>query len=234
MAIRSLRRATLVHAISEHARAELLITVRLPASAVRSVALAAGPAFAPAEPPEPPEHLLFVGGTDPHKNLGLIVAMLALPGANVLPPLLLAGPVAGDPTVAAAIGQAGGERVRCVPAPDDEALARLYRRSLATLVPSRNEGFGLPVLEAMACGAPVLAARAGALPEVAGGAALLLDPDRPEAWRDVLLELHRDPQRRVALGRAGLERARAFSWRRTAEELVGMYREASGSRCRSA
>jgi glycosyltransferase involved in cell wall biosynthesis len=234
MAIRSLRRATLVHAISEHARAELLITVPMPAAAVRSVALAAGPPFGPAEPPDSPEHLLFVGGADPHKNLELIVAMLALPGADVLPPLVLAGPSVGDPAVVAAIGRAGGERVRCVPAPDDATLAGLYRRSLATLVPSRNEGFGLPLLEAMACGVPVLAARAGALPEVAGGAALLLDPDKPGPWRDALLELHRDPQRRAALGRAGRERARTFSWRRTAEGLVGLYREASASRHRSA
>ena len=230
MAIRSLRRATLVHAISEHARAELLVTVPMPVAAVRSVTLAAGPPFGPAEPPEPSEHLLFVGGADPHKNLDLLLTMLALPGADVLPPLVLAGPGAGDPAVVAMIARAGGERVRCVPAPDDEALARLYRCSLATLVPSRNEGFGLPVLEAMACGVPVLAARSAALPEVAGGAALLLDPDRPEAWRDALLELQRDPQRRAALAKAGLERARAFSWRRTAEGLVGLYREASGSR----
>jgi len=234
MAIRSLRRATLVHAISGYARGELLATVPLPAVAVHSVPLAAGPPFGPADPPEPPEHLLFVGGADPHKNLDLILAMLALPGAEALPPLVLAGPTAADPAVAAAVRRAGGaSRPRRVAAPDDVTLARLYRRALATLVPSRNEGFGLPALEAMACGVPVLAARAGALPEVAGDAAILLDPDQPGSWRDALLELHRDPQRRAALGRGGLERARAFSWRRTAEGLVELYREASGSWRRS-
>jgi len=227
MAIRSLRRATLVHAISEHARGELLATVAIDAAAVRAVPLAAGPPFAPAGQPEPPEHLLFVGGADPHKNLEVVVAALALPGAEPLPPLVLAGPGAADRAVLAALAGRGDGRLRCVPAPDDETLAGLYRRALAVLVPSRNEGFGLPVLEAMACATPVLAARAGALPEVAGGAAVLLDPDRPEAWRDALLELQREPRRRAALGQAGRERAAAFSWRRTAEGLLELYREAS-------
>ncbi|MBP1619558.1 MAG: glycosyl transferase group 1 [Acidobacteria bacterium] len=231
MAIRSLGRATLVHAISDHARSELLATVPIDAAAVRAIWLAAGPPFAPADRPEPPEHLLFVGGADPHKNLEVVLAALALPGAESLPPLVLAGPGAIDRAVVEAVAQAGGgARFRCVPAPDDESLAALYRRAFAVLVPSRSEGFGLPVLEAMACATPVLAARAGALPEVAGDAAVLLDPDRPEAWRDALLELVRSPQRRVVLGQAGRERAAAFSWRRTAEALLELYREASHRR----
>ena len=219
-AIRSLARADGIHAVSHFAASQLLATLDVPAAKISVVHLGVAAPFTPAPTPEPPGHLLFVGGGDPHKNLELLVAALSDPEAGALPPLAVAGAVAGDPRLARLI--AAG-RVRTVGGADDEALAVLYRRSLALLLPSRNEGFGLPALEAMACGCPVVAAKVGALPEVCGEAAVLLDPDDPTAWRQTLLALQREPERRAVLIRAGLKRAREFTWERTARGLATVY-----------
>ncbi len=109
---------------------------------------------------------------------------------------------------------------------DDGALAELYRRALALLVPSLNEGFGLPVLEAMACGCPVLASRAGALPEVVGDAGLLLPPDDAAAWLRELLALAADGERRAVLSEDGRGRAAAHTWAACATAMLGLYRDA--------
>jgi len=105
-----------------------------------------------------------------------------------------------------------------------DALEWLYHNATLVLMPSRYEGFGLPMLEAMACGAPVVAARSGALEEVAGGAAVLVDPLDPDAIAAGLAEAI---DRREELRPLGFERARAFDWREVARETVAVYREAA-------
>lgn len=224
MALRSLRRATAVHAISAHAGAELAALAGVADSRIHVVHLGAGAPFAPAPRPGVPAHLLFVGGLDPHKNVALLATMLGLPGSDRLPPLVVAGPAPpSSGPLAAAI--AGG-RVRFAVARSDGELAELYRAAVAVLLPSRNEGFGLPAVEAMACGCPVIAAAAGALPEVCAGAAVLLSPDDAAAWRDAALRLLADGEHRRALISAGLARAGELTWERTARGLVEVYRAA--------
>ncbi len=218
MAARSLVRADAVHAISRHAEAELLAFTEVRRGRVATIHLGVDAAFSPAPEPEPPRHLLFVGGADPHKNIGLVFDALAADAARDLPPLVVAGPSA------APWRGTGPPGARVVPHPTDADLVALYRGALALLVPSRNEGFGLPALEAMACGCPVIAADAGALPEVCGDAAILLDPGDGAAWLAAIASLARDPGRRRALREAGLARARAFTWARTANALVELYR----------
>lgn len=224
MAIRSLRRATRVHAISHYAKSELLDAVALPGADVSVVHLAADRGFAPAATPGQPRHFLYVGGADPHKNLALLLEAFSRQEAAALPPLVIAGPAAADVHTRASTAAA---RVRVVSHPSDAELVALYRDAVALLFPSRNEGFGLPALEAMACGCPVVAARSGALPEVCGDAAVLLEPDDVSAWSATLVALASDPGRRAALAAAGLARSHSFSWEATAQGMIGIYRAAA-------
>jgi glycosyltransferase involved in cell wall biosynthesis len=226
LAIRSVARATLVHAISRHAASELLDVAQLSEARVRVVPLGVDGSFAPAPRPVSPRHALFVGGGDPHKNFDLVLAVWAHPAAVSLPPLVVAGSAATDARLRRLV-DAGV--ARGVPRPGDAELVELYRGAFALLMPSRNEGFGLPALEAMASGCPVVAARAGALPEVCGTAAVLLDPDDPGVWRDALAGLAAAPERRAELAVAGLQRARAFTWERTAHGMLDLYRAATRS-----
>jgi glycosyltransferase involved in cell wall biosynthesis len=110
------------------------------------------------------------------------------------------------------------------PPDSDDGLAELYRRAFALLIPSLSEGFGLPALEAMACGCPVVAARAGALPEVCGDAALLLEPTDVDAWLEAVTALVASPAARAQLIEAGLARAARFTWERTAQGVAAIYR----------
>jgi glycosyltransferase involved in cell wall biosynthesis len=112
---------------------------------------------------------------------------------------------------------------------DDATLRALYRKATAVVVPSLAEGFGLPALEAMACGAATVISRTPALCEVAGDAALRVDPDDPEELAQVMERLLREPALRRALAASGRHRAAAFSWERTARQTLRAYEEAATS-----
>ncbi|HEV2590284.1 MAG TPA: glycosyltransferase family 1 protein [Gaiellaceae bacterium] len=118
------------------------------------------------------------------------------------------------------------ERVRVLGHVPDEDLPDLYRAAAAFALPSLHEGFGIPVLEAMACGTPVLAASVYALPEVCGNAAELVDPYRPAAIAEGLRRILDDAGRAEELRTAGLERAAQFTWRRSAEKHLAAYEAA--------
>jgi glycosyltransferase involved in cell wall biosynthesis len=105
-------------------------------------------------------------------------------------------------------------------------LPALYAAAEVFAFPSFWEGFGLPVLEAMACNTPVVTSNTSSLPEVAGGAAVLVDPDSPESIESGLLEVLLDDGRREELRRRGLRRAEEMSWQRSAQETVRIYRDA--------
>jgi glycosyltransferase involved in cell wall biosynthesis len=105
----------------------------------------------------------------------------------------------------------------------DDDLVDLYQHATAFVFPSQFEGFGLPPLEAMACGTPVVASTGGAIPEVVGDAALLVQPGDPQQLADAIGRVLTEEDLRVKLRRRGLERVRAFSWKRATQQILELY-----------
>ncbi len=174
--------------------------------------------------PEGP-FLLHVGHLHPRKNFeGLLDALGRLVRRGERLPLVQVG---GTPSPAqrARLEALGlGDQVRFLGRVEDEVLVALYNRAALFVFPSLYEGFGLPVLEAMACGTPVVAADATSLPEVVGDAGLLVDPRDPETLAEALIRLWRDRELAAELRERGLARARAFTWEETARRTVEVYR----------
>lgn len=162
-------------------------------------------------------YVLFVGTLHPRKNLGVLRdAMAALAGAGLPHALVLvAGPAPdrpdSDELAVAATRPLAGRPVVNLAGVDDDGLARLLAGAAALCLPSLMEGFGLPVVEAMACGTPVVVAARGALPEVVGDAGVVVEPDVPSVTAGLRSVLE-DPARAADLARRGRERAGAFTW----------------------
>ena len=160
-------------------------------------------------------YVLAVGGRSGRKNLAVVERALA--GFDGAPALVVAGGGSSRAFTApdaAAVGSVFLDHV------SDAAMKALYQNALCLVFPSRYEGFGLPPLEAMACGCPVIASRAASMPEICGDAALYCDPDRPDTVASNVRLLMADPALRSALISGGTERARLFSWERSAGALL--------------
>ena len=234
----AVRRAARLICISETTRAGL--AARFPAAAGKAVAipLAADPAFGAASPDDagvPARHgitrpyVLCTATLEPRKNLPrLIEAFAGLPPAlRDAHELVLAGARGWheDETFAAVRRHAA--LVRTLGYVQDEDLRALYRRATVFAFPSLGEGFGLPVLEAMAAGTAVLTSNRSSLPEVGGTAARYADPLDTESIRAGLEGLLEDPDARARLAAAGRERAAGFSWERTARETLAVVEAAA-------
>jgi len=170
--------------------------------------------------------ILYVGGISPHKNLlGLLRALSRL--QHLAWHLVLVGDYAGDSfwtchreTVALAQTLGLTERITFTGYVPDEDLVVLYNLATMLVLPSMSEGFGLPVIEAMACGLPVAVSNRNSLPEVVGDAGLLFDPLSDEQIADALARLLDDKEMRVRFSAAGLRRAELFSWKTASHKMV--------------
>jgi glycosyltransferase involved in cell wall biosynthesis len=204
------RAARLVIAVSEFTRGEIVELLRVPEERIRVIPNGVGAPFTPDGPAAEGDYVLAVGTLEPRKNLA--VAQQA------------AHRLAVDLKVVGAQGW-GGVRVEgWLGRVSDPELAALYRGARCLVYPSLYEGFGIPVLEAMACGTPVVTGAGGATAEVAGGAAVLVDPGDAEA---VAAGIEEAGSRRDELVARGLERARRFSWERVAADTRRAYEEAA-------
>lgn len=238
----ALRRADGVLTISEFSRRGILERFGLPGDKVLATPLGLSPVFqAPSDPGRESAlrreldlhgpFLLFVGATEPRKNLPrLIEAMAILRDRGRTVPLVIAGRPGGDhERVRAAIRAAGLEAlVRLAGYRPDEDIRALYAAASALIFPSLAEGFGLPLLEAMACGLPAAVSGVSALPEVAGDAALYFDPADAAGMAGAAASLLDDEDLRSSLRAKGLRRARAFAWSETARLTLDFYRRVAG------
>jgi glycosyltransferase involved in cell wall biosynthesis len=208
---RAVRKAERVLAISERTKRDLIELYGTPPDKIVVTPLASDPAFVPAG--EHDSFLLFVSAIEPRKQ-----PLAAIDAANAVGrKLVVVGPPK-DPELAAELTRRGADVRGYVP---KDELVRLYQQAACLVFPSRYEGFGLPVVEAMACGTPVVAAPERAMQEVAGDAAIFTD-DLADGVRRALAD-------RARLSALGLERAKTFSWRETARITADVYRRVLGA-----
>lgn len=232
----ALRNARHVIAISEFTRRDFMAEFGLPPERITAIPLAADPCFKP-QPPEavaalrrkynlPERFALYLGSNKPHKNLVRLVEAWRIANSRWQMAdgrLVIAG--AWDERYPEARRRAQGLRNIHWLGPMPEAdLPALYSAADVFVFPSLYEGFGLPVLEAMACGAPVVCADRSSLPEVAGDAALLIDPLDVSDLARVLARLWAAPAWQAELRQRGLAQARRFSWQVTAQQTLIHYR----------
>jgi glycosyltransferase involved in cell wall biosynthesis len=235
--------ADLVVTVSEASRRALLDWSGCPDHKVRVITEGPDPIFRPLtdDPagdsvlrrlgiPRSERFLLYVGGLSPHKNLPRLVAAFA-GAAPAGVKLVLAGDLSDVfhthvPEIRAAITENHlDDRVIMTGFVSDDDLVHLYSRAYALVLPSLLEGFGLPAVEAMACGTPVISSRAGSLPEVVGTAGVYFEPTDVESIALAIRSLLDDPVRREGLAQTARERSALFSWDASARALLGCFDE---------
>jgi glycosyltransferase involved in cell wall biosynthesis len=204
------RAARRVIAVSEFTRAEIVELLGVPAERIRVIPNAVGEPFGPDGPAVEGDYVLAVGTLEPRKNLAAAQQAAERLGVELK---VVGARGWGSVLVDGWLGRVS-----------DEELAALYRGARCLVYPSLYEGFGIPVLEAMACGTPVVTSAGGATEEVAGGAAVLVDPRDPSA---IAAGIEEARARRDDLVRMGLDRAREFTWARVAEATRSVYEEAA-------
>lgn len=234
---RRIRYASHIITVSEFMRTEICEKLNFPATKVTAIPEACDPFFFPRSEERiqqvltglnlPRTYLLFAGTLEPRKNISLLIDAL-ISGRTDIPLVLTGWEGWGDKKWLETIRKHGLEkRIFRTGYVDDDTLACLYSGAQAFIYPSLYEGFGLPLLEAMSCGCPVICSRAASLPEVAGDAALLVNPhDSTELAHTIETLLTDSGQRRETISK-GRQRAALFSWEKTAELTLDVFRKVS-------
>jgi glycosyltransferase involved in cell wall biosynthesis len=230
------RRADQIIAVSQATRRDLTAAYAVPAEKITVVPEAAAPRFRP-QPPEivarvraeyrlPEDFVLYVGTIEPRKNLiGLLDTWAELYVAHEAPPLVIVGKHGwlSDDFYAALTENPCRDAVRFTGYVEDVDLPAIFAAATLFTFPSLYEGFGLPPLEAMACGTPVVCSNTSSLPEVVGDAALTVDPTDTDALRAALHRVLSDIEFQAELRARGLRQAARFSWERAARETLAVY-----------
>ncbi|MHB8620299.1 MAG: glycosyltransferase family 4 protein [Chloroflexota bacterium] len=238
---RAVHSADRIIAVSQATRQDLTQRLDVPAEAIDVVYEGADPAMGPVtDAPAldsyrqrrglPADYVLFVGTLEPRKNLPVLIRAFAqVKRQGYAGKLVLAGAPGWlcEDVYAEVERQALGQEVLFTGPVRRDELPLLYSGARLLAFPSLYEGFGLPLVEAMACGLPVVTANVSSLPEVAGGAALLVDPGDPEALAGAVWRLLDDATLAADLRARGLARAGCFSWDRAARETWDVYRKAA-------
>ena len=234
---RVLKRSRIIVADSESTRRDLTVSYGISPEKIRVIYPGYDPTvYAPCSVDRPADahndsYLLYVGNLLPHKNLLSLLDALAILRRRLHTRLIIRGD--GQPAYARAVR----ERVETLGLrgavtfegyTEGVALRHLYARAACLVLPSLREGFGLPVLEAMACGTPVITSSSSSLPEVGGDAAVRIDPHDAVDLADAMYRVLADRDLREDLRERGLKWVRAFSWQRTAEQMSRVLDEVGG------
>jgi glycosyltransferase involved in cell wall biosynthesis len=239
---RMVRRSDYVITISESTKRDVLALLKTDDEKVFVTHLGVDPRFKPVADSRklaeirgkynlPREFVLFVGLIEPRKNLDTLLDAYLADSVSAHFDLVLAGSLGwGFSDLMRKINSNGARgSVRMLGYVDDADLPGLYTASAAFVYPSFYEGFGLPVLEAMACGAPVITSNVSSLPEVTGDAAILINPHSVQDLAGALQRVLRDGDLRAALSERAIERAGKFTWEQTARKTLEVYKRAGES-----
>jgi len=243
----SARRASLAITDSAASRQDIIARLGLSAGRVHVVHLAADERYTPAPVPGdrevraryrlPERYVLYLGGFDVRKNVAAVLGAYRWAGPAIGKdcPLVIAGrlpqedsPFAPDPRRLARELEVDERTVRFTGFVEEADKPALYRSAVAFVFPSRYEGFGLPPLESLACGTPVVGSDVSSIPEVVGEAGVLLLPNDVEGMAQALIRLATDDGFRAELSRRALAQAARFSWERAARETLAVYRDVVG------
>jgi len=242
----SAQNATLVLTISESSRRDIVKHLGIPESRVQVTYLAADSRYSARRDPVdeaalrrnhpdlPQEYVLYLGGFDARKNIETLLQVYTW-AQDILGhdfPLVIAGRLPDshnnlfrDPRVIAKALEVE-DVVRCIGPVAEEDKPALYRGAMAFLYPTRYEGFGLPALEALACGVPIVGSHASSVPEIVGAAGMLVDPDDARSMAGALIAVVTEYELHEKLSDAAVEHAAKFSWEKCARETLQAYHEA--------